>query len=99
MGGNLSFYRSHGGPGLFGLPVANEIYPAQYPGTAIVPCERVLIVYDPERKIDNPPVNGPVYLLHINGGIGQQLLMQQAGGTIQQLTDKIQQIHTLSAIS
>jgi N-acetylmuramoyl-L-alanine amidase len=90
FGGNLSFYRSKGGPALFGLPLANELYPSQYPGTAIVPCERVLIVYDPERKIDNPPIHGSGYLLHINSEIGQKLLMQEKNGTILQLTDKIQ---------
>lgn len=96
FGGNLAFYRSNGGPALFGLPLANEIYLPQYPGTAIVPCERALIVYDPGRKIDNPPIQGQCYLLHIDGGVGQQLLIQQASSTIQQLTEKIQQIHALS---
>jgi hypothetical protein len=99
IGSNLTFYRSHGGPALFGLPLANEIYLPQYSGTAIVPCERALIVYDPARKIDNPPIAGPCYLLHIDSGVGQQLLVQQAGGVIQRLTEKMQQIHGLSATS
>jgi hypothetical protein len=98
FGSNLTFYRSNGGPALFGLPLANELHLPQYPDTAIVPCERALIVYDPGRKIDNPPIQGPCYLLHINSGVGQQLLIQQAGGAIQQLTEKMQQIHALSAI-
>jgi len=99
FGANLTFYRSNGGPALFGLPLANEIYLPQYPNTAIVLCERVLIVYDPARKIDNPPIEGQCYLLHIDSGVGQQLLAQQASSTIQQLTEKIQQIHALSVIS
>jgi N-acetyl-anhydromuramyl-L-alanine amidase AmpD len=99
FGGNLTFYRSKGGPALFGLPLTKEIYLPQYPGTAIVPCERVLIVYDPGRKIDNPPIEGPCYLLHINSGVGQQLLMPHARSAIQQLSEKIQQIHALSANS
>lgn len=99
FGGNLTFYRSNNGLALFGLPLSNEIYLPQYPGTAIVPCERALIVYDPNRTIDNPPVDGPCYLLHIHGGIGQQLLLQQASTVIQALTQKIQQIHSLSTAS
>jgi N-acetyl-anhydromuramyl-L-alanine amidase AmpD len=99
FGGNLTFYRSHGGPALFGLPLASEIYLPQYPNTAIVPCERALIVYDPGRKIDNPPIEGQCYLLHIDSGIGQQLLTQQATSAIQRLTEKMQQIHALSFIS
>jgi hypothetical protein len=74
LGGNLTFYRSNGGPALLGLPLANEIHLAQYPNTAIVPCERALIVYDPNRVIDHPPMDGPCYLLHINAGIGQQIV-------------------------
>jgi N-acetyl-anhydromuramyl-L-alanine amidase AmpD len=76
MGANLAFYRSNGGPAIFGLPTTNEIYPAQYPGTAVVLCERVIMAYDPARKIDRPPIQGPCYLLHIDSGLGQQLLNQ-----------------------
>lgn len=78
LGANLTFYRTHGGPAMFGLPLANEIYPHEYPDTAIVPCERALIVYDPKRKIDNAPMSGPCYLLHINSGIGQKMISQKA---------------------
>lgn len=74
VGANLTFYRTYGGPAMFGLPLANEIYLHEYPNTAIVPCERALIVYDPGRKIDNAPMNGPCYLLHINSGIGQHMI-------------------------
>jgi hypothetical protein len=91
LGGNLTFYRSNGGPALLGLPLANEIYLTQYPNTAIVPCERALIVYDPNRVIDHPPITGPCYLLHINQGIGQQIMSKA-------LTDPLQtQIATLQA--
>lgn len=98
LGANLTFYRTHGGPALFGLPLSGEIYPAQYPNTAIVPCERALIVYDPDHKIDHPVIDGPCYLLHLEKGIGQQLLMQNANTTINALTNKINQIHTLSTL-
>ncbi|GER90874.1 hypothetical protein KDW_50360 [Dictyobacter vulcani] len=49
-----TFYRSNGGPYLFGIPLTNEIHLPQYPNTAIVPCERAMIAFDPERKIDAP---------------------------------------------
>ena len=74
LGGNLTFYRSNGGPALLGLPLSNEIALAQYPGTKIVLCERAIIAYDPNRIIDHPPIDGPCYLLHINTGIGQQIV-------------------------
>lgn len=91
LGGNLTFYRSNGGPALLGLPLSNEIYLKQYPNTAIVPCERALIVYDPNRVIDHPPIDGPCYLLHINQGLGQQIVAKA-------LTDPLQtQIAALQA--
>jgi N-acetyl-anhydromuramyl-L-alanine amidase AmpD len=99
LGANLTFYRSNGGPALFGLPVSNEIYPPEYPNTAIVPCERALIVYDPGRKIDSAPIPGPCYLLHIDSGIGQRLLLQKGNTTIQKLTSTLAQINTLSKVS
>lgn len=76
FGGNLQFYRSNGGPALLGLPLTNEIYLPQYQNTAIVMCERAIIVYDPGRKIDTPPTDSPCYLLHINGQLSQYLLQQ-----------------------
>ncbi len=96
LGAILTFYRSNGGPALLGIPLSNELYLPQYPHTAIVPCERALIVYDPERKIDNPPLPGTCYLLHIDSGVGQELLLQHANPVIQNLTSKLNQIHTLS---
>jgi len=71
---NLNFYRSYGGPAMFGLPLTNEIYLSAYPNTAIVPCERAIICYDPSRKIDNPPIGTQSYLMHINLGVGQQMI-------------------------
>ena len=91
MGANLTFYRSNGGPALFGLPLANEIHIPLSHEIAIVPCERALIVYDPDKKIDNPPGSGLCYLLHLQQGVGQQLLMQDANAAIKTLTDKINQ--------
>lgn len=72
IGANLDFYRTYEGIG--GLPLTNEIYLAKYPGTAIVACERWIQCYDPKRIIDNPPQSGAVYLLHVDEGIGQQMI-------------------------
>jgi N-acetylmuramoyl-L-alanine amidase len=93
IGENLNFWRSNNGLG--GLPLTNEIYLAQYPGTAIVVCERWIQVYDPiqngKRQIDNPPGAGVVYLLHLDSGVGQQMIAKA-------LTDALQsQIDTLKA--
>jgi len=74
QGANLTFFRTYGGIAMFGQPLTNEIYLAQYPNTAIVPCERVILCFDPNRKIDKPPIGGQVYLMHINNGIGQQMI-------------------------
>jgi len=99
MGANLTFYRTYGGPALLGLPLSNEIYPPEYPKTAIVPCERVMIVYDPARLIDRSPMPGPCYLLHINSGIGQRMLLQSGNVTISKLTSTLAQINALSKVS
>lgn len=68
----LHFYRSYGG--VFGLPLTGEIYLQQYPKAAIQYMERAIVVFDPDRKIDNPPGAGDCYLLHIDSGIGQQAI-------------------------
>ncbi len=99
MGANLTFYRTYGGPALLGLPLSNEVYPSQYPKTAIVPCERAMIVYDPGRVIDKAPLAGPCYLLHINSGIGQAMLLQSGSATISKLTSTLAQINALSKVS
>lgn len=94
----LNFYASNGGPAVFGLPLENEIYLSQYPGTAIVPCERVIIGYDPQRKIDHPPVPATqqCYLLHIDTQPGSALITKT---TTQPSTANITQaISTLSTI-
>jgi hypothetical protein len=75
------------------------MYPPEYPNTAIVPCERALIVYDPGRRIDSAPMPGPCYLLHIDSGIGQRLILQKGNALIQNLTSKLTQINTLSKVS
>ncbi|GAC1620387.1 MAG: hypothetical protein NVS4B9_11340 [Ktedonobacteraceae bacterium] len=99
LGANLTFYRTYGGPALLGLPLSNEIYLPEYPKTAIVPCERALIVYDPDHKIDHPLLPGPCYLLHIDSGVGQNLILQKGNALVKKLTTTLEQINTLSKVS
>lgn len=88
-GDHLVFFRKH--EGIFGLPLTSEIRLAQYPSATFIIYERVIAVYDPQHKIDNPPGSGDVYLLHIDGGLGQQMvaksLVSALNAQIKQLTD------------
>lgn len=68
----LSFYRMYGG--LLRLPLTNELYLKQYPDTAIQVFEGGIAAYDPKHIIDAPAGAGPVYLLKISEGIGQQII-------------------------
>ena len=31
-------------------------------------------MYDPHRRYDNPPIEGPCYLIHIDSGLGRTLI-------------------------
>lgn len=96
IGDNLDFYRRY--EGVFGLPLTNEIYLQQYPGTAIVCYERGVAAYDPKRKLDNPPGAGSVYLMHIDGGIGQQLIAKPLVAALnKQIADAQNQVKSLNA--
>jgi hypothetical protein len=74
----LTYYQSVGTQAfaLFGLPTANEVETPDasgkpIPGTQMQRCERAVLCYDPEHKVDHPPYAGPVYCLHIdNDGPG-----------------------------
>lgn len=69
---HLDFYRRH--EGVFGLPLFGELYLEQLKGTAIMIYERGIAIYDPRRIVDNPPGAGAIYPLHIDEGIGQQII-------------------------
>lgn len=88
-GDHLVFYRRH--EGVFGLPLTAEIRLAQYPQSSFVIYERAIACFDPGHKIDNPPGSGDVYLLHIDGGLGQQMvaksLLSALNTKIKTLTD------------
>jgi hypothetical protein len=100
FGGIKGLYLQFGGVALCGLPLSGEQYLPQYPGTAYVICERLIIVYDPLRKIDRPPVPATWsgYLMHIDEGIGQQILGIQSSpqqSQINTLQNKLKQIATI----
>jgi N-acetyl-anhydromuramyl-L-alanine amidase AmpD len=96
LGRILIFYRSYGGPALLGLPLAGEDY--SQPDAAYVVCERAIIIYDPHRRYDNPPIEGPCYLIHIDGGLGKQILLQRDDNQTQTLTARLKQIHDISQL-
>lgn len=69
------FYCKYGGVAVFGLPLTGELDDV-VPGCKVTVCERAIIVFDPERKNDSPPIEGTCYLLHIDTGKGQAYLAQ-----------------------
>jgi N-acetylmuramoyl-L-alanine amidase-like protein len=74
-GAILAFYRSFGGNGLcglthLGLPLSNEVGFGDK--RVFQRFERGVLCYDPQRTNDRPPgASGTVYLMHIDGGPGQ----------------------------
>lgn len=73
----LNFYQKFGGDALcglswLGLPTSPEVGGIKdKPGVTYQRFERGVLVYDPNRLIDNPPGStGSVYLAHIDSGIG-----------------------------
>lgn len=68
QGAILIFYRANNGLFYFGLPLANEDYSVRSGSSdmsAYVKCERAGLMYDPDRRHDNPPIDGPVYTIHV----------------------------------
>lgn len=96
FGAILTFYRTYGGPALLGLPLTDEDY--SQPDAAFILCERAIIMYDPKRRYDNPPVEGSCYLIHLNGELSKQLLIQRSDEELQALNNKLKQIHEISAV-
>ena len=77
--GVTSFYLKYGGPALLRLPISGEIQVIDAQGQAIagvsyVIMESCVIIFDPQRKIDHPPINEECYLLHIDKGQGQAVV-------------------------
>ncbi len=82
MGSGIStYYLASGGPGVLRLNTTNELQVRDNAGhiiedVAYVITEACIIIYDPNRKVDNPPTKEPCYLMHIDSGPGQQLVAQ-----------------------
>lgn len=96
---HLDFYRKH--EGIFGLPLTNELNLASMPNTAIVVYERAIACYDPAHKFDNPPGSGMVYLMHLEGGTGRDIvakpLVTELNKQISQLNDRIKTLENQTA--
>jgi len=95
--GVTAFYLKYGGPALLRLPISGEIQAIDAHGTAIagvsyVIMESCVIVYDPQRKIDHPPITDDCYLLHIDKGPGQTVV---ANPLVVPLTTQIAQLKAL----
>jgi len=91
----LDFYRKFGGDALcglthLGLPTGVENGIAGKIGTVYQRFERGVLIYDPSRLIDNPPGStGPVYMAHIDSGVGQDpqiTILQGKIASLQQST-------------
>ncbi len=86
--GITAFYLKYGGPGILRLPDTNEIAvdAQKYPGVVYVEMEACIIIWDPNRLLDNPPSTEGAYLMHTDSGLGQQLL----GGALAQKEQALQ---------
>jgi hypothetical protein len=79
-GGILDYYKSipaqHGGLTTHGLPLTPEVPIANSTGGAVAQlCERGVIIYDPDRSVDDPPGSeDKEYNGHVEQGIGKQLI-------------------------
>lgn len=69
------YYCRYGGVAHFGLPLTSELDNV-VTGCKVTVCERAIIIFDPDRRHDNPPETGTCYLMHITSGKGQEYLAQ-----------------------
>jgi len=91
----LKFYQNFGnglnGMSWLGLPLTSEIggIPGKA-GTVFQRFERGVLAYDPSRVIDGPPgAQGPVYLMHIDSGIGQDPRVTDLQGQVAALRSQL----------
>lgn len=89
--GHLAFFRQH--EGIFGLPLINEVHLSVLPDpvNTIMIYECAIAMYDPAHKFDNRPGSGDVYLVHIDGGIGQQIIAKPLLAALQTQIDSMKQ--------
>lgn len=102
-GAILTFYRAFGNAGLcgltyLGLPLSDEVGVSKdHPEVKIQRFERGILVYDPHKVVDRVPAAGDVYMLHIDGGIGQQAIAQPLVQSIQTKLTAIQNAYNAVA--
>lgn len=91
--GHLAFFRQY--EGIFGLPLINETHLSVFPdpGNTIMIYERAIAIYDPGHVVPGqaPPGGGAVYLVHIDGGIGQQIIAKPLMVALQSQIDNMKQ--------
>lgn len=85
--GILTYYRQLNGA--LRLPITNEFQ--IIPTITAQAFEGGIVVYDPTRKFDTPPLPGDCYLAHIDNGPGQQIL---AHSLVAALNTQIQALQT-----
>jgi hypothetical protein len=77
--GITAFYLKYGGPGILRLPLTGETGVVGFPGVMFVVMEGCIIVWDPTpRQLDSPPTSEGAYLMHLDQGIGQQIMSNRA---------------------
>lgn len=93
----LDYYRNNGAKPLcglssLGLPITNEI-PLQGVAGGVMKqhFERGVLCYDPQHKVDNPPLAGDVYPLHLYSGPGQDPAIAELEQEIQKLNAQLAQ--------
>ncbi len=72
--GFTTFFLKYGG--IFRLPITPEIGVKDHPGVVFMVTEAAIMIYDPDRKLDTAPTEGPCYLMHTDSGPGQRLIAQ-----------------------
>ncbi len=72
--GFTTFFLKYGG--VFRLPITGEIGVKDHPGVVFMVTEACIMIYDPDRKLDTAPTEGPCYLMHTDSGPGQRLVAQ-----------------------
>jgi hypothetical protein len=90
---HLDFYRKY--EGVFGLPLTNEMYLSQLPGTSIQIYERAIAIYDPKHVNEgsNPATTiagGSCYLMRIDKGIAQQIIAKSLVSDLQNQVKQLQ---------
>lgn len=85
--GHLAFWLKY--DGVFRLPLISEFRVAQWPAVSFQVYEGAIVAYDPQRQLDHPPTTDACYLVHLDGGPGQQMVAKPLLTTLQQQIDDL----------